>query len=256
MSADGVAIVGMAGRFPGARDVGAFWDNIKGGVESITHFPVEELEISAPGTEMEAGHAHFVCAKGILDDVDLFDARFFGYLPREAELMDPQQRIFLELCWECIERAGHVPDATTEPVGVFAGMYNASYYQRNVLAHPDLVDKLGAFQVMLGNEKDYIATRVAHKLNLTGPAVSVKTEIGQPAAGSSCRSKKVRVCWNTSHQTGAVIEGSRDVSIWTSTVAPRRRRSASAARRSGSRAKRSARLIPAECTRSPNRRKP
>ena len=64
MSADGVAIVGMAGRFPGARDVGAFWDNIKGGVESITHFPVEELEISAPGTEMEAGHAHFVCAKG------------------------------------------------------------------------------------------------------------------------------------------------------------------------------------------------
>ena len=81
---------------------------------------------------------------GVIDDVELFDAAFFGINPKEAALMDPQQRIFLELCWECMERAGHVPDASEVPVGVFAGMYNASYYQRNVLAHPDLIDKLAA----------------------------------------------------------------------------------------------------------------
>ncbi len=168
-----IAIVAMAGRFPGASTVEAFWDNLCAGRDSVSRFAADELDAGIP--DAQRADPAYVPARGVFDDVDKFDAAFFGISPKEAELMDPQQRIFLELCWECIERAGHVPDATTEPVGVFAGMYNASYYQRNVLAHPDLVDKLGAFQVMLGNEKDYIATRVAHKLNLTGPAVSVHT---------------------------------------------------------------------------------
>ncbi|WP_394696756.1 amino acid adenylation domain-containing protein [Pseudoxanthomonas japonensis] len=168
-----IAIVGMAGRFPGAATVEAFWDNLCAGRDSVSRFAADELDAGVP--EAQRAHPAYVPARGVFDDVDKFDAAFFGISPKEAELMDPQQRIFLELCWECIERAGHVPDATGVPVGMFAGMYNASYYQRNVLAHPDLVDKLGAFQVMLGNEKDYIATRVAHKLNLTGPAISVHT---------------------------------------------------------------------------------
>ncbi|WP_334178676.1 amino acid adenylation domain-containing protein [Pseudoxanthomonas sp.] len=168
-----IAIVGMAGRFPGAATAEAFWDNLCAGRDSVSMFAADELDAGIP--EAQRANPAYVAARGVFDDVDKFDAAFFGISPKEAELMDPQQRVFLELCWECIERAGHVPDATDVPVGVFAGMYNASYYQRNVLAHPDLIEKLGAFQVMLGNEKDYIATRVAHKLNLTGPAVSVHT---------------------------------------------------------------------------------
>ncbi|WDS36897.1 type I polyketide synthase [Pseudoxanthomonas sp.] len=124
-------------------------------------------------------------ARGIIDGVEDFDPAFFGMLPREAELMDPQQRIFLELCWECMERAGQVPDAQTAPVGVFGGMYNASYFQHHLQPRPDLIDKLGAFQVMLANEKDYLATRVAHRLNLTGPAVSLNT---------ACSTSLVAIC--------------------------------------------------------------
>ncbi|MEL1263987.1 amino acid adenylation domain-containing protein [Pseudoxanthomonas putridarboris] len=168
-----IAIVAMAGRFPGAPTVEAFWDNLCEGRDGVSRFGAAELDASIP--EAVRQNPAYVPARGVFEDVDKFDAAFFGISPKEAELMDPQQRVFLELCWECIERAGHVPDAAEVPVGVFAGMYNASYYQRNVLAHPDLIEKQGAFQVMLGNEKDYIATRVSHKLNLTGPAISVHT---------------------------------------------------------------------------------
>lgn len=172
-----IAIIAMAGRFPGAADVETFWDNLCEGRDSISKFRIDELDPS-----ISAGDRHdpaYVAARGVIDNVELFDAAFFGIGPREAELMDPQQRIFLELCWECLERGGHAPDgieAEGAPVtGIFAGMNNATYFQRHASAHPELVNRVGALQVMLGNEKDYIATRVAHKLNLTGPAVSVHT---------------------------------------------------------------------------------
>lgn len=168
-----VAIIAMAGRFPGAADVEAFWDNLCEGRDSITKFRVDELDPSV--TASDRHDPSYVAARGVIDNVELFDAAFFGIGPREAELMDPQQRLFLELCWECLERGGHAPDGIDAPVGVFAGMNNATYFQRHASAHPELVNRVGALQVMLGNEKDYIATRVAHKLNLTGPAVSVHT---------------------------------------------------------------------------------
>ncbi|MCV5968453.1 beta-ketoacyl synthase N-terminal-like domain-containing protein, partial [Lactococcus petauri] len=85
----------------------------------------------------------YVAARGVIDNVELFDAAFFGIGPREAELMDPQQRIFLELCWECLERGGHAPDGIGAPVGVFAGMNNATYFQRHASAHPELVNRVG-----------------------------------------------------------------------------------------------------------------
>ncbi|MBP7915170.1 MAG: amino acid adenylation domain-containing protein [Vitreoscilla sp.] len=172
-AAEPIAIVGMAGRFPGAADVDRFWRMLCDGQEGITTFSPEQLDPSLPA-ELTADPA-YVRARGVIDQVDQFDAAFFGISPREAELMDPQQRVFLEVCWECLERAGHAPDAAHMPVGVFAGMYNASYFQRHLLHRPDLIARLGEFQVMLANEKDYIATRVAHRLNLTGPAVSVHT---------------------------------------------------------------------------------
>ncbi|MGV8940242.1 MAG: amino acid adenylation domain-containing protein [Lysobacter sp.] len=180
---DPIAIIGMAGRFPGAADVEAFWQNLCEGRDSITVFGLDGLDPAV--SEADRANPLYVPARGVIDDVEQFDAGFFGISPRQAELMDPQQRIFLELCWECLERAGHIPDASAGPVGVFAGMYNATYFQRHVAAHPDLVDKVGAFQVMLDNEKDYIATRVAHKLNLTGPAVSVHT---------GCSTSLVAIC--------------------------------------------------------------
>jgi len=172
-TAEPVAIIAMAGRFPGANDVEAFWDNLCAGRESITFFGADELDPSIPPEQRN--DPAYVAARGVIDGVENFDATFFGISPREAELMDPQQRIFLELCWECLERGGYVPDEHDIPVGVFGGMHNASYFQRHVSTRPDLVDKLGAFQVMLANEKDYLATRVAHKLNLTGPAISMNT---------------------------------------------------------------------------------
>ncbi|MDN5782055.1 MAG: amino acid adenylation domain-containing protein, partial [Luteimonas sp.] len=178
-----IAIVAMAGRFPGAADVEAFWQNLCEARDTISHFDATTLD-PAVSAEDRADPA-YVPARGVVDDVELFDATFFGIGPREAELMDPQQRIFLELCWECMERGGHAPGESTGPVGIFAGMYNATYFQRHVMQHPDLVDKVGAFQVMLGNEKDYIATRVAHKLNLTGPAISVHT---------GCSTSLVAIC--------------------------------------------------------------
>jgi acyl transferase domain-containing protein/glutamate-1-semialdehyde aminotransferase/acyl carrier protein len=171
-----VAIIAVAGRFPGARDVEAFWQQLREGRDGITHFADGELDPALADTL--TGDPNYVRARGIVEGVELFDAAFFGISPREAELMDPQQRIFLELAWECLERAGHVPDAPEEgtgAVGVFAGMYNPTYWQRHVQHRPDLVEKLGEFTVMLGNEKDYIATRTAYRLNLTGPAISVHT---------------------------------------------------------------------------------
>ncbi|HVI59251.1 MAG TPA: amino acid adenylation domain-containing protein [Luteimonas sp.] len=177
-----IAIIAMAGRFPGASDVEGFWDNLLAGRDSITFFGKDGLD---PGVGAERDDPAYVPARGVIDDVEMFDAAFFGIGPKEAELMDPQQRIFLELCWECLERGGHVPETARGPVGVFAGMYNAMYFQRHVSAHPDLVEKVGEFQVMLGNEKDYIATRTAHKLDLTGPAISVHT---------ACSTSLVAIC--------------------------------------------------------------
>src|ERR1700732_2289892 len=106
---EGVAIIGLAGRFPGAQNVAEFWRNQLEGVEAISHFQVEELEV--PSARELSSRPGYVRSRSILDDVDLFDAEFFGIYPREAELMDPQHRLFLECCWQAIEDAGCAPGA-------------------------------------------------------------------------------------------------------------------------------------------------
>ncbi len=192
--AEPIAIVAVAGRFPGAGDVEQFWDNLCAGKDSITRFGAGELDAAVPAALRS--DALYVNARGIIDDVELFDAAFFGIAPREAEVMDPQQRIFLELCWECLERAGHAPDATRSPVGVFAGMHTATYFRHHVLQHPETVDRIGEFQAMLVNEKDYIANRVSWLLNLTGPAVSVNTACSTSlvAIAQACASLRAAQC--------------------------------------------------------------
>ena len=172
-ASDAIALIATAGRFPGAADVEQFWDNLVAGRDSISFFDDATLDASI-GEALRADPA-YVRARGVIEGIEDFDAAFFGIGPKEAALMDPQQRVFLEICWECLERAGYVPDEAPGPVGVYAGMYNASYFQRHVASRPDLVEAVGEFQVMLANEKDYITTRVANRLNLTGPAVSVHT---------------------------------------------------------------------------------
>lgn len=168
-----VAIIGMAGRFPGAADIEQFWDNLRAGRESITFFDDATLD---PGVSAALrADPDYVRARGIIEGAEMFDAAFFGIGPKEAEIMDPQQRILLELAWECLERAGYAPDSCPGPVGVYAGMYSSTYLHRHLLSRPDLVEQQGEFQVSVGNDKDYVATRVAHRLNLTGPALSVHT---------------------------------------------------------------------------------
>ncbi|CAA2105100.1 amino acid adenylation domain-containing protein [Variovorax paradoxus] len=170
---DAIALVATAGRFPGAADVEQFWNNLVAGRDTITFF--DDATLDAGISQALRSDPSYVRARGVIDGIEDFDAAFFGIGPKEAQLMDPQQRVFLEICWECLERGGYVPDAAPGPVGVYAGMYNATYFQRHVSTRPDLVEPVGEFQVMLANEKDYITTRVANRLNLTGPAVSVHT---------------------------------------------------------------------------------
>jgi len=175
---EGVAIIGMSGRFPGARSVAEFWQNQLQGIEAISQFTVEELEV--PNAIELAKQPNYVKARGILCDIDLFDADFFGMLPREAELTDPQQRLFLECCWETFEDAGYDPFRYPGSVGVFAGVSSPSYFLSQFCKTPGFIDKYnGGYQLanypqMMGNSPDFLATRVSYKLNLRGPAFTMQ----------------------------------------------------------------------------------
>jgi acyl transferase domain-containing protein/acyl carrier protein len=169
-----IAIVGMAGRFPGAADVRQHWDNLRRGVESIAFFSDEEL--AAAG--VDAGLLHnprYVRARGVLQDAELFDAGFFGLSPREAEIMDPQHRVFLETAWQAFENAGYAPGVTALNVGVYAGASLNSYLIASLIANPERMLAAGGYQAMLANDKDFLATRVCYKLNLRGPGVTIQT---------------------------------------------------------------------------------
>src|SRR6266516_5715007 len=144
-----VAIIGMAGRFPKARNIDEFWRNLCGGVEAISFFTDAELE--AAGITVPKDNAHYVKARGILEDADLFDAGFVGRHPNEARVMDPKHRIFLECAWEALESAGYDPQQHDGSIGVFAGMSMNTYFARHLLSHSELIDQVGEFQAMLGN---------------------------------------------------------------------------------------------------------
>jgi len=166
-----IAIISMAGRFPGANTIDEFWDLLAQGKETISFFSEAELDASIP--QNIKNDPAYVKARGVIDKADEFDAGFFGFNPRNAELMDPQQRVFLEIAWEALENSGYLPQRYAGSVGVFAGTGYNTYFTNNVLAHPNLVENAGQFNVRLLNEKDYIATRTAYQLNLKGPAVAV-----------------------------------------------------------------------------------
>ncbi len=169
-----IAIVGMAGRFPGADDVATFWQNIRDGVESITWFSREEL-IAAGTATTAIDHPNFVPARGLMAGGDLFDAGFFGITPREAEMLDPQQRIFLETAWQALEHAGYNPDGYNGRIGIFAGSSFNTYLLNNLYLNKSYADMVGLFQIFVANANDFLTNRIAYKLNLRGPAVTVQS---------------------------------------------------------------------------------
>ena len=174
---DGIAIIGMSGRFPGADSVQAFWENLVDGVESITRFTDAELEMQPTA---EAGAA-FVNARGVVRNADQFDAAFFGFNPREAELLDPQHRVFLECAWEAVENAGYDLERYRGSIGVWAGSGINSYLLYNLVTGHDYLARLvGGYQqgesaAQFSNDRDFLATRVSYKLNLRGPSLTVQT---------------------------------------------------------------------------------
>jgi phthiocerol/phenolphthiocerol synthesis type-I polyketide synthase E len=192
---ESIAIIGMAGRFPGAKNVRQFWQNLCDGVESVSFFTDEEL--IASGIEPELfNHPNYVKANAVLDDIEMLDAPFFGLTPREAQMMDPQHRLLLECAWNALEQAGYDSQAYEGKIGLYAGSSMSAYMYANLYSNPALLKQVD-FDIIqqqdpisLGNDRDYLTTRISYKLGLTGPSVSVNTACSTSlvAAHMACQS--------------------------------------------------------------------
>ncbi|MEM9823762.1 MAG: beta-ketoacyl synthase N-terminal-like domain-containing protein, partial [Bacteroidota bacterium] len=169
-----IAIIGMSGRFPGAKNIAAFWQNLKSGTDVSRTFTAEELKVQGIDPNL-LNHPDYVNRGMLLEDADCFDAHFFGYHPKEAMLMDPQHRIFLECAYAALEDAGYDSETYQGAIGIFGGVARNTYLINNVLTHPQFFQSLDDFQQGIALEKDFPATRVAYQLNLKGPAVNVQT---------------------------------------------------------------------------------
>ena len=168
-----IAIIGMAGRFPGAKNIDEYWQNIQNGIESIRPLTDEYL-LSQGVDKTSLEHPQYVKAGAVLDNVELFDADFFGFSPREAEILDPQQRIFLECAQEAIETAGYNPQTYQGLIGVYGGA-GMNGYLFNLYSNPNIRKSVSNYQLFLASDKDFLTTRVSYKLNLSGPSVDVQT---------------------------------------------------------------------------------
>ena len=172
-----IAVIGMSGRFPGAKNIEQFWENLKNGVESITNFSERELENSDVDPAL-LRDPNYVKAAPMLEDIESFDASFFGYNPREAEQMDPQSRIFLECVWEALENAGYNPKNYDGSIGLYAGQSLSTYMLRNAYPKFDFRNSIltaNNLQNLILNEREFLPTRVSYKLNLKGPSINVQT---------------------------------------------------------------------------------
>jgi len=168
-----LAVIGLACRFPGAHDSATFWRNLRDGVESITRLSEDDLQ-SAGVYERLRQDPNYVRMRGVIEGIDLFDADFFGIMPKEAELMDPQHRLFLECAWETFEHAGYDPERFKGSIGVYAGS-STSGYLFNLFPDGVLLQSASDMAGILGVEKDSLPTRVSYKLNLEGPSIAVQT---------------------------------------------------------------------------------
>jgi len=168
---EAIAVIGMAGRFPGAPDVDSLWRELRAGRELITSFADQELIANGVSSTL-LKYPNYVRARGVLADAEDFDAGFFGYSPRDAELLDPQHRVLLECCWHALENAGCDPTRDGVSIGSFFGC-GASSHRERLSRH--LTRLVGDYQANLGSDRDFLSTRVAYKLNLHGPSLTVQT---------------------------------------------------------------------------------
>lgn len=190
-----IAVIGMAGCFPGAENLDEFWRNLRDGVEAISYF--SEQELLATGIEPTIlQDPYHIRAGSVLEDIDQFDAAFFDFSPRQAELTDPQHRLFLECAWEAIESAGYDPATYKGLIGVYAGSNISNYLLSNLYPALGFTGTIGNLQTLIGNDKDYLATHVSYKLNLRGPSVSVQTACSTSlvAVHLACQSLLNREC--------------------------------------------------------------
>jgi len=164
-----IAVVGLACRFPGAQSPDELWRNLREGRETIRVFTDDELAAAGIG-EAQRRDPRYVPAKGVLDDADAFDAGFFGVSPREAALMDPQQRVFLETAWSALEDAGYDPRRYDGRIGVFAGSILSMYLLRNLAPNREVMSAAGNFQIAVGNDPTFLATSTSYQLDLRGPS--------------------------------------------------------------------------------------
>jgi phthiocerol/phenolphthiocerol synthesis type-I polyketide synthase E len=190
-----IAIIGLAGRFPGAESLDHFWRNLRDGVESLTTFGDADLEAAGVPPALRADPM-FVAKGTVLEDAECFDARFFGLSPREAQIVDPQHRIFLECAWEALENAGYAAGDPQHVVGVYAGASINTYASAKLLRNPAVVESAGGYQLMLGNDKDFLCTRVSYKLDLRGPSMTVQTACSTSlvAVEVACRALRMGEC--------------------------------------------------------------
>lgn len=170
-----IAIIGMAAHLPGASSVAEYWANLRAGLRAIR--PLDEAALLAAGEDPALmRQSNYVAAAAPLDGFARFDAEFFGFSPKEAAILDPQHRQFLEVAWEAMEHAGHVPGNGAGPVGVYAGCGMGSYFYFNICSNRALVDDVGMFLLRhTGNDKDFLSTRVSHIFDLRGPSVNIQT---------------------------------------------------------------------------------
>ncbi len=190
-----IAIIGMAGRFPGAGSPRELWELLKEGHEGLSRFNRESLHASDVPPELLRDPS-FVPALGMLDEAASFDAAFFGYSPQEAQLTDPQQRLFLECCWEALEDSGYDPRRYPGGIGVFGGAGVPRYWLQRVAALGFARGSSGDYRVIVGNGSDFLATRVAYKLGLRGPALNLQTACSTSlvAIHLACQSLLTRQC--------------------------------------------------------------
>jgi amino acid adenylation domain-containing protein len=184
-SLDGIAIIGLDGRFPEARNAAEFWRNLVEGKDCITRFTDEQLAASGYDPKVLRTLPGYVAARGLVEKPEWFDRSFFGVPTKEAEVMDPQHRVFLEIAWAALEDAGCDPSTYPGLIGLFAGTSNSTYYPYFVRPRRDLMETVGVVSAVIANEKDFLTNRAAYKLGLRGPALNIQT---------ACSTSLVTVC--------------------------------------------------------------
>ena len=191
-----IAIVGQSVCVPGANSATEFWNNLKNGIESITVLDEQAL-LDAGERAQTLADPNYVPSAALLQGFDQFDADFFGFSPKEAAILDPQHRKFLEVAWSAMEDAGHPPESINGPVGVYAGCGMGSYFYFNICSNPKLVDDVGMFLLRhTGNDKDFLSTRVSHVFDLHGPSINMQTACSTSlvAVHYACKALREREC--------------------------------------------------------------